>query len=76
MNLMDSPPQNNALTPRVVIVSAMGTGCGVVGMWGICSPIRLPICNPDKAFGTRAEEEEVSGFTAGLLPGVCPCGQK
>lgn len=37
-------------------------------LWGICSPIRLPICNPDKAFGTRAEEEEVSGFTAGLLP--------
>lgn len=37
-------------------------------MWGICSPISLPIRGPDKAFGTWAEEEEVSGFTAGLFP--------
>lgn len=40
----------------------IGAGCGVVGMWGICSPISLPIRSPDKAFGT--EEGEVSGFTA------------
>lgn len=39
-----------------------------MGLWGICSPVSLHICNPDKAFGTRAEEEEVSEFTAGLLP--------
>lgn len=39
-----------------------------MGMRGICSPIRLPICNPDKAVGTRPEEEEASGFTAGSLP--------
>lgn len=52
----------------LVNVSLIGTGCGVVGMWGICSPISFPIRSPDKAFGTRAEEEEVSGFTAGQLP--------
>ena len=52
----------------LVSVSLIGTGCGVVGVWGICSPISLPIRSLDKAFRTGAEEEEVSGFTAGLLP--------
>ena len=52
----------------LVNVSLIGTGCVAVGMWGICSPISLPIRSPDKAFGTRAGEEEVSGFTAGRLP--------
>lgn len=54
--------------PLLVSVSLIGTGCGVVEMWGICSPISLPIRSPDKAFGTWAEEGEVSGFTAALLP--------
>lgn len=47
-------------------VSSIGTGCGDVGLRGICSPVSLHICNPDKAFGT--EEEEVSEFTASLFP--------
>lgn len=51
----------------LVNVSSIGTGCGVVGMWGNCSPIRLPIRNPDKAFGTRCRGRG-SEWVAGLLP--------
>lgn len=51
----------------LVNVSLIGTGCGVVWMWGICSPISLPIRSPDKACETGAEEEEASGLTAGPI---------
>lgn len=46
-------------------------------MWGICSPISLPIRSPDKAFRTGQRKRKWVGLQqAYFLQSMGPCGQE